>query len=229
MQQILVGDVLKRAAFFLNDVNRAYFTDDILMPPFLAAYDDLRDDLMDYNIPIDNVTSSEFVIETTMRDIGGPTGPPLPVDLMEILEMYERTYGTNEDYTLMERRQFLPLITTLTNDLQFYSWQEQYVHFLGATSVREVKMNYVGDKLTIATNENSVINLFDAKSFLSYRTAALAAQFLGEDADKASMLNANASRSRETLLNLSVKNQQSTPARRRPFMASWKRSGGFYG
>ena len=228
MLSISVKDVLDRARFYLNDLNATMFTDGNLFHAFKPAYDDLKEELYDHNIQITNAESEEYVITTDMRDIGGPTGPALPANLVVPMEVWERLAGTDDDYSLMGQRRYLPKTSVLSAYLQYWSYRKQYIEFLGATTNRDVKIDYVGDTLTFTTSEDSRINLFNAKSFLSYRTGALAAEFFGEDEARAEKLNNNAGKALDKLLNTDIKNQQSMPVRRRPFMARYKRTGGPY-
>ena len=225
MLQIKVTDVLQRAQFYLNDVDKNFFSDTTLMAPFKAAYDDLKENLYDNNIDITNVTSASLVIPVGTVGIGDGIGPSLPNNLVEIFDLWERLSGTSDDFCIMERKQFLPLTEILTTNLAYWSFQAQIVRLLGATTVRDVKMNYIGDTLSLADQPEGTINLFNAKSFLSYRTAALAAKFLGENPERADDLNGNAQRAIDMLLNTNIKNSQGITTRRRPFMAGWKSSG----
>jgi 3-dehydroquinate dehydratase len=160
-----------------------------------------------------------------MTDIGGSTGPALPSTLIVPITLWERLSGTTVDYSRMTPCRTLPKTEVITEYLQYWSYQKQIIKFLGATSDREVKIDYLADNFSVAEDASDRINLFNAKSFLSYRTAALAADFQGENEERATKLNANAQNALDKLLNLDIKNQQNMPARRRPFRASWKSRG----
>ena len=131
----------------------------------------------------------------------------------------------------MRRRPFLPKIETLTSYLEVYTWQKQVIRFLGANGDVEVKIDYLGDDLVGVVNENTLINLFNAKNFLGFRSAAYCANYIGENPDRADRLDLNAVRALDTFLNITIKQEQSMPVRRRPFMASYKQRGwsGFQG
>jgi hypothetical protein len=225
MLSISVSDVLDRAAFYLNDTARNYYTNTVLLEPFKAAYDDLRETLADNGIAIMNDTSAVLTVNAGVTDIGGDTGPKLPINLMVPLSLYERTSGTNNDFALMERRAFLPVITVTTAYLKYWAYQKQVIQLLGATGAVDVKINFIGDNITFADRPEDRINLFNAKSFLSYRTGALAAKFIGEDDERANTLNGEAGRAIELLMGIDIKSQQSTGVVRRPFRGAWKRTG----
>lgn len=223
--QIKAGEVMDTVRALMNDLEGAQFTDEVINPYLKIAYEDLRQECEDNNIPFTNLTSGIITIAQGVTNIGGNGGPALPEDLIEIIEMYERIAGTNNDFMLMKRRNFLPKTDIQTTYLQVWTWQRQRVEFLGANGNIEVKIDYVGNSLGDILGKNTIIALFNSKNFLGYRTAALCAQFIGEDVDRATALNTQASRAIETLENIGIKNQQSIPVRRRPFMSRYRQRG----
>ena len=210
---------MARAAIYLNDPERDYFSDEILVPYLQIALDDLRGELYDNSIPLTNTRSTELQVTTAMTDIGGPTGPALPEALVEIQGLYERTYGTSESFMEMNKVEFLPFTSVLSNSLVDWAWQEQQIKFNGALSIRGVKINYIEDTLARIINKDSVIEMIHSMPFLAYRTAALAADFGGEDGERAIKLNSAAGYELEKLMNISIKGSQVISVRRRPFMA----------
>ncbi len=225
---IKAGDIFDKARFFLNDTIGAVFTDEVLLPALQMANEDLRLECEDNNIPYTNITSAAITVTAGVTDIGGPTGPPLPSDLIEIVEMYERTMGTSNDYLQMRRRNFLPKSEVQTTFLEVYTWQRQIVQFIGATSNIQVKIDYIGNSLNRVIDANSEIAIFNSISFLSFRTAALAANYIGENKTRSDELNSEAVRCIETMENVGIKNQQNISIRRRPFMSSYRRNASSY-
>lgn len=222
---IKAGEVFDKARFFLNDTIGAVFTDTVLLPALQMANEDLRLECEDNNIPYTNITSAAITVTAGVTDIGGPTGPPLPADLIEVVEMYERTAGTNNDYLMMRRRNFLPKSEFQTTFLEVYTWQKQIIQFIGATGSIQVKLDYIGNTLNRIIDENSEIAIYNSISFLSFRTAALAANYIGENKTRSDELNQEALRCIETMENIGIKNQQNISIRRRPFMSSYRARG----
>lgn len=222
---IKAGEIFNKARFFLNDQIGANFTDEVLLPALQMANEDLRLECEDNNIPYTNITSVAILISAGVTDIGGPTGPPLPDDLIEIVEMYERSADTTNDFMLMRRRNFLPKTDVQTAFLEVYTWQRQIVNFIGATGDLQVKIDYVGNSLNRIIDTNSEIAIFNSISFLSFRTAALAANYIGENKTRSDELNAEALRCIETMENIGIKNQQNMTIRRRPFMSGYRARG----
>lgn len=224
-----VGDVFTGVRALLNDQDGAVYTSTVQLEYFKLAYEEIRQECEDHNIPITNRTSEAITITAGMRDIGGPTGPALPNDLIEVLECWEVPAGTNADYMLMRRCIFLPKTVVLTSYLEVYAWAEQYIHFLGANGNIQVKIDYLSTGMPDITNENSRIKLFNAVNFLKYKTAALCAMFVDENETRASALNDMSIKCYDTLMGILIKNSQGIQTRRRPFMANYKFRGGQYG
>ncbi len=224
-----VGDVFDGARALLNDQAGAVFTDTVQLPYLKMAYEEIRQECENYNIPITNKTSAALAINTGMKDIGGPTGPALPNDFVEPLECWEIPAGTNDDYMLMRRLEFLPKTSVLTSYLEVWQWAEEYIHFLGANGDIKVKLDYVALGMPDVVDANSIIKLSNAINFLKFKTAALCAMFIGENESRAQVCNDQAEVYKDLLLNIKVKNSQGIATRRRPFMAAYKQRGSLYG
>ena len=222
---VKAGEVFSKARFLLNDTSEAVYTDEVLLPALQIAVDNLRLECEDNNIPYTNVTSAAITVDAGITNVGGDGGPALPGDLVEIVNVYERIAGTNNDFRLMTRRNFLPKTSYQTTYLQVYTWQQQTIQFIGATSDIEIKIDYVGNTLSQPVDTNSSILIFNSISFLYFRTAALAANFIGENKSRSDELNMEALNCIETMENIGIKQQQNNPIRRRPFMAAYRTRG----
>ena len=225
MLLVKVSDILDRAAFFLNDVNRAYFTNDVLIEPFKVAYDDLLQKLIENDVSVLAKSSAVFEIEAGMLDIGGDTGPALPPNLIGIYNLWENPTGEENNYVLMSKRLFLPHNYVQTEYLRWWTFNNQVIEFVGATGTVNVKMNYINNNLKVVEDESAAVNINNAGSFLAYRTAALASKYLGEEDTRSAELNFEAQSSAMNLINVDVKSKQSIQFRRRPYRASYKNSG----
>lgn len=224
-----VGDVFTGARALLNDQDSAVFTNAVLTEYFKIAYEEIRQDCEDNQLPITLRTSEPILIPTGVLDVGGPTGPPLPGDLIEVLECWETPAGTNDDYMLMRKLRFLPKTGIKTAYLEVWQWVDQYIKFLGANGDIQVKLDYISTGFVDTTNENAIIKLTNAINFLKFRTAAYAAMFIGENETRAQVLNEKSQEALDVLLSIQLKSAQRITTRRRPFMASYKRRGMMYG
>ena len=226
---MIAGDVMDASAALLNDASKSIFTYAAQIPHLNIAMRELQEECESNNVPMTNVTSAAIVIAVGIKTIGDVTGPALPTDFIELQSCNERLSGSAEDYIQMTRRDFLPLldVSQQTEDLVYFAWEGQIIRFLGATTIRDVKLNYIGSIFAAVTTANDTIKLFNAQSFLSYRTASLCAQFIGENPERANDLNVFARLGLDRVLNINTKGRQSIATRRRPFMASFKVRSGY--
>lgn len=222
---INVNEIMLGVAALMNDQTRAVYTNDVQTPYFKMAYDELKQELEDNGIPIVNFTTAGLEIESGMKDIGGPTGPALPIDFIEPLALWERTSGTENDFMLMDRRQFLPKTQVLTAFLQVWEYSRQFIQLLGANGDIEVKIDYIGDPLANFVNENTLIKAHNVVNFLKFRTGELCSRFIGEDEDRAMLLMDKAAEAKDLMLSISIKPGQHIYTRRRPFRARAKANG----
>lgn len=222
---IKAGAILDKTRLLMNDAAGDEYTDTVLLPFLQMAHVDLRLEAEDNNIPFTNITSGIITVPAGVKNIGGSGGPALPADLVEIVEMYERIAGSNTDYMLMGRRYFEPKTDTETTYLQIYTWQGQIVHFIGATSDIEIKIDYISQNIGEINDANTLILVYNSCAFLWFRTAALAAFYIGENKTRSDELNSEAGRCLDLMMNIGIKSQQSMPVRRQPFMSTYRQRG----
>jgi hypothetical protein len=214
---------MDRAAALLNDAALSDYTYAAQLPYFKIAYDELKEFLEESNVPITNkLTSPAITIAAGVTTITFATTPALPADLIEPFSVYERTPGSSEDFAEMRKVDYLENRRTQLNSLESWTWQGQAINFIGASTSREIKIEYLADTLGTITDSSTVINVLNAQNFLAFRTAALCCEFIGENPNRAASLNAMASGTLDRVLNITIKNRQGMPARRRPFMAAYK-------
>lgn len=225
-----VGDIYTGARALLNDQENASFTDAVQKEYFKIAFDKLRMECEENDIPfVLFTTDTGITIDAGVKDIGGPTGPALPNHLIEVLQCWEIPAGTNNDYMLMRRMQFLPKTSVLTAYLEVWTWQNEYIHFLGANGDIQVKLDYIASNLQDTAEPNARIRLTNSMNYLKFYTAALVAQFAGENETRASLLSGLATDALDQMINIKVKSAQGESTRRRPFMATYKARAGSYG
>lgn len=224
-----VGDVFNGARALLNDQDAAVFTNTVLAEYFKISYEEIRQECEDNQLDITLKTSEPISIPQGVLDIGGPTGPALPIDLIEPLECWEIPAGTNDDYMQMRKLRFLPKTGIKTAYLEVWQWADQYIHFLGANGDIQVKLDYISTSFPDTTNENAILKLTNVINYLKFRTAAYASMFIGENTERAQVLNDLSTKALDTLLSIKIKTDQRNTTRRRPFMAAYKRRGMMYG
>jgi len=226
------AQVMDKAASLMNDTAKTVYTYANQAPYLNMAFDELQEEFELNNIPITNETISPAItVNIGIKVIGpvdgiGATGAPnYPQDLVELQGLYERLAGSVEPFVPMTQREFLPhaLDDLPTASLQYWVFEDQQIRFIGATTQREVKLDYVKALFPADIDQNTVIGIMNARSFLYYKTAALCSFFIGENATRAEELDVLATKALDRSLGISVKGKQSIVTRRRPFMAAYKR------
>lgn len=221
------ADPMDDAAALLNDAIKSVFTYAVQLPFLKIAYAELQEEMELANFQMTNEVSSTLVINVGVTSTGFATTPALPADLIEIQGLYERLSGSNEDYQIMTRVDYLPPYVQTTEALIYWTWEQQTIKFLGATSIRDVRLNYIGAVLTPIVDQTTILNLINCRTFLGYRTAALCAEFYGENKTRADALNEDAAIALSRFMGIDSKARQAMPTRRRPFMATYKVRGTF--
>lgn len=215
--------VMDRAAALLNDSSLSIFTYVAQIPYLNVALDELQELFEENNIPSTNKVSAVIPITTGTVTLDGAAG--LPSDLVEIQSLGERTTGTTDTFIPMIRVEFLPQTLVQTMQLIYWAWIGEVIKFIGATSDRDVELNYIASLFSTITASTDTISAINSRSFLAYRTAALCAEFIGENPERAESLNADAILALSRTLNISTKGRQSIVTRRRPFMANYRNRG----
>ena len=213
--------MMVNVAALLNDAAQQLFTNTTQLPYFNLALREMREMMQQYNIAYFNSTTSTTVAA------GVTSISSFPTDLVEIRQLLERDSGSTEDYIPMTRLEYLPPVTTTTASLVYWTWQGQVVKFLGATSPREVLFEYTSNTLSDVTSTTSTTNIsvINIQGYLENRTAALCAQFIGENVSRAADLNTQAQMAWDRFLSINLKGKQSIAVRRQPFRAAWRSRG----
>jgi hypothetical protein len=221
-----VSTVLDLSANYLNDAGLSQYTYVAQLPFFNEAQRRLAQLMEANNVPATNKRSVAITVAPSVSVISFTTTPALPSDLIEIQQISERQNGTAVDYIPMTRREFLPPSVNQIDQLVWWAWMEQAINFIGALQTVQLMIDYIANKLPTATTTSSPITLINADSYLSLKTASLCAFFLGENKDRSDELDQQAGVQADIFLNISTKGRQAIATRRRPFMASYKRSHG---
>lgn len=210
----------------LNDTTGAVFTSTVQLPYFNMALRELKEQMQQHNVAKFNAIYDTSVPAGTLG-IGGAGQPALPTGLVEIRELLERNDGSTDAFISMSRQEFLPAFEVQTSALVYWAWQNQAVVFIGATSDREVRFEYIGDSIADinSTTSTTALAIINCDSYLQYRTAGLCAQFIGENIERAADLNTMAQLALDRFLSINIKGKQAMPVRRRPFRAGWRNQG----
>jgi len=224
------GQVTALVRALLNDVAIAagdVYTDAILLPHANAAYRKVQRALATAGSPIFLTDDVELVVAavatpdpSTQVAITDATAAPnqLPTDLLEPLKLWERPEGSTDAFVEMAdltAHGGLPSQSQGTT-LRFWEWREDGIYFIGATQGVQIRLRYQ-KALPDLVDANSAIFIRHATEPIAYFTAAMAAASRGASATQ--LWSQAGDDALEDLIQRSVRQQQRTGRRRRPFSA----------
>lgn len=133
---------------------------------------------------------------------------------------------SNDPFIPLTRVDFISSFPA-SNSFLLWSWENQIITLNpnGALTSREIRLRYVNQGVVSAANHSQVIGTINARSYLSYKTAALCAMFIGENESRAQVLETQAEKAIERLTGIANKGRQQIMTRHRPFRASYKMRG----
>ena len=207
---MLVSEVLEGASTLLGDSNKIFFTDNVLLPFVKEAHNEIQNDLILNGFRPFEIISIVINIPALATTIQTP-----PSDLFLVQKIEECSPGGTDFIEMMERS-WEPNVKP-TTILQFWSFRENRVNFLGCTQSRDIKLYYIKSNAGTVGSAASNINLTNALPVYSARVAYLAAQFKGRNKDAAKNLSNLYLNRLIVYLGIEVKSQQGVTFRRRPF------------
>lgn len=221
------AQIMSRAAALMNDSIQSVYTNEACLPYLNMALDELQEYYELNNVPVLNHSSSVITVPHGVSVIGFNTTPSLPVDLVEIQSLYESEVG-QQSWSLMSPRNFIHPTKDEINSFIVYSWMNNQINLIACNRDTDLKIDYVAsifptDILIGSINTNYPVP--NIKSFLAYKTAALLAQYIGENETRSAELNGLAQLALDRALGISTKSRQSILTRRRPFRAAFKSRG----
>jgi hypothetical protein len=221
-EEMTAGDIMDRAAALLNDSAKTIYAYQYQLPYLNMALDELKEIFQLNNVPVTSDTSSIITVNAGVLGIGGVGQPPLPTGLVSIIGLYERPAGTSSSFIRMTPVDFVPKGVTPTAGLRLWDYTEEVIHFIGSTQNNDVQIDFIKEVIPSAADSNTAIPILNSKSFLSYRTASLCADFIGENQTRAAALNNYAVLAIDRALGIDSKARQNISTRRRPFMAGYR-------
>ncbi len=226
---VTVGEILGIVASLMNDTARTKYTYSAMFPYFNIAIAMMQEHLELSEIPVMEKTSAAITVTTGQTVVAsGTTAADYPADLVTIQQLWERLAGSSDPYTPMFKRDFLPhyLDGIETTDLVYWTWLDQEIQFVGATTDREIKLDYIRQRYANSVSDTTlIIDVMNSRTYLEFKTAALCARFIGENPTRADNLDAEAELAKERLVGINVKDKQDVQVRRKPFMGGYKMRG----
>ena len=228
---LTAAQVMQKSASLLNDTARTNYTYAAQLPYLQIALQELQEAFELNGIPVTQLTSAVIQINAGVTEIiynaaGTPTAPKLPDDFVEPQQLWERNRGI-DPFVPMTRRDYLPhsLEGVQYNNFLYYVWQDQKISVLPSVQNNDIKIDYIKQLFENLVDENSLINIVNARTFLEYRTAGLCAEFIERNLTSANALNAYAVLGMDRVTGISSKSKQTIMTRRRPFRSGYKRRG----
>lgn len=221
---MLASEVMDRSAALLNDTAKSIFTYTAQIPYLNIALTDLAQLLELNNVGITNKTSQSIILPANSDVI------PLPADLVEIQQVWQRTNSTLNGFTRIQKFEFLPqyLVNTITSFIPAWSWQDELIKVIPANTILDIRLDYIKNGFPTVTASTDSISMINGLNFLAYRTAGHCALYIGENPTRADQLYGEAILSSDLIMGISSKGKQSIATRRRPFMAGYRTRSGSY-
>src|SRR5207249_459003 len=215
---LLESEVMQKSPSVLNDTTLSVYTYSAQLPYLRIAVDELQEYFQLHDLAVTQLTSTIINVPV------GQIQCSLPSDLIEPQEVYERAEGI-DPFVKMTRKEYLPhyLESVPLNRFVYYVWQGQVIKFPVSVRNNDLKIDYIRQLFSTIVDENTQINIINAKTFLEYRTASLCAEFIERNLASSASLNNYAMLALDRTTGISIKGKQNIMTRRRPFRAGWKR------
>lgn len=224
---LAASTVLAKSATLLNDTARTIYTYTALLPYLQIAMQELQEEFQLRNISSSQITSAVLTVPAgTSQIIYNGVPLALPTDMIEPQQLWERPTGI-DPFIPMIKRDYIPhqLEGVMVTTFGFYVWENQAIKFLPSNQNNDIKIDYIKELFQPLVDENSPINIINAATFLEYRTAALAAEFIERNQANANSLNTYAVLALDRASGIGIKGKQAISTRRRPFRSAFKKRG----
>lgn len=205
--QIAISD----AQAFLNDVAKTLFTDAVLLGFVPAAHRKLQVLLDLSGVPV--IRDKSAVVSIVANAVS--MGASLPTNLIEPISMQEQPHSSNPvAWVPMTEVAFIPDIVKGTI-LRYWSWENEIINFLGATTGNDVLLRYRGG-ITVPATVGAAIGFIFGENYLGPKVASLAAGSLG-NTTAMQILDGIAMSNLDEVIRMNISGQQSLGVKRIPF------------
>lgn len=137
-------------------------------------------------------------------------------------------FDDTRPFKRLPRKEFRTILP-IADSLLYWTWESGIIIFNppGANQDMEVEIKYLQQGVPYVANENTVLYMIGARTYLAYKTAALCSFFIGENETRAQVLQSRADEAVERSISINNKGRQQIMTRHRPFRAAYKARGGF--
>jgi hypothetical protein len=229
-------ELLTQTRALLNDQDNQVNTNAVLLPYLNLALAETQELFEQNNVPVTNETSAVIEVPsgtsiiTFPPDPIIPNTPYLPANLVEIQRVWYSNFGQNNWFPVI-RRDFLTGDElgngALVGYFSVWAWNDQGLKLLAANADLDLKLDYIQKLFAVLdiSDLDEDLTVINVSTWLSFRIAALSAEFIDENPSRAQSLNIQALAAMDRSLGISTKGRQAIMTRRRPFRASWKLRG----
>ena len=210
---VLVSVIITEAQVLLNDSSGALYPTATLLPFVKKAWRELQNRFIKLGrLPSSRVRATPITITALVTEY--PAGS-IPTDFLEPLDLEERAVGSSDLYTPMVQRDWEPNLEQ-SPSLQFWTWRDDVIKFLGATADRSVRL-YYAKFFTVIADATTALPIPYAQTFLAARTAALASFYIGANSSRSNELNSDAGEALEEIVGIQVSHMQGMTFKRKPY------------
>lgn len=216
-----VREAFNIARSLLGDDSFSTWTDATLMPKIVQAHGEMVSKLALNGLPSvrQRTVTVTIAIAVTTMGVNQPSNLIKPIKIKE-----KATADDVSKFIDMAKKDFLPNIVA-TETLRYWSYNEEVIEFIGATSSRDVKLYYEAN-LTAPTKVTDTLVIPLSETFLGPRIVALCmsrSTQKGGNRDLFETASKMAEDNLSMIVRTEVKGEQSLPVRRRPFSFQMKR------
>ena len=226
MPILLASEVMDLAAAAMNDVDKVVYSYVIQIPYLKMALQELQEIFELNSLPVTEKSSAAIPVNAGVTEIvfNAPNQPRLPDNMIEPLQLWERTRDINP-YIPMARKEFIPhdLEGVEANMFTYWVWQDNKIILLAANANNDIKIDYVGSLFPKFIQSDTVIPVQNAQGYLSYKTAELMSDMIEHNDARAQSNGGRALMAMDRISGITIKSKQSIGTRRKPFRAAYKR------
>lgn len=163
-----VEQVLEDAAALLGDPSQRKFTNAKLLPFFEMAYEELTGEMARYHLPKRKRQTTYAMPALTA--ILAPATAGI-ANFGELILLEERPYGSSDLYAKIDQVDALPQWEQ-SDRLRVFEWIDDSFKFIGSTRGIDLRISYYDSGVAPTTGS---VGIDGSRSFLTYRTASIAA------------------------------------------------------
>ena len=176
---VFMSQVLATARTYLNDDNVTQFPDPVLIPKVQEAHRELQEELWIIGSPL--VRAQTAPLAYVAPAVTLTTALTGVTDFLCPTALFENASGATiiqAGWTPMTESFYIPLGYAMAATLQWWAWAQEVIVLGGATVNRAVIVQY-RRQITIPVVATDPIGILFGESYLSARTAAIAAGTVG--------------------------------------------------